>query len=726
MALGCALVVAAPALLRATTDATRLRGRTLPGPVRAGADVGLLVIAVVAYGQLRRRTSGTGGGVLSEDAAGRLGIDPVLVAAPALALLAGTVLTLRLLPLAARLAERIAARGRGPTAALAGWQLGRRLSTRGAGPVLLLVLSCALGMLAIGQRASWERSQDDQADFRAGAQVRVLSGRTPLWGQGGAYRDVPGVAAALPVGRAGLDLSGGRTSSLLALDARRSADALLLRGDLAGGDADDGTGAGARAVLRAVAPKNTAPAGIALPERTDRLRLTVTLRSLRALPVGQDQGRAPGASGPPAGTGPVPAALSLVLTDRHHAPATLPLGTVPADGRPHELTADLAAAAGAPTGRPAGPLRLNGLVADMDRTGVSHRQLLTVTAAHTVAPDGTARALRAPAGLAWRGRISDRSSVAAAESGPKAGPTRIPEGTLLAQTYDTGARPPDGYGAAVTTVRITAAHPARPLPAAVATDAYLRDSGSRVGSVVEVPVGGQPVKVRIVRAVRALPGPPAGQETAPAGLLADFTALNAALADRDAAPLPADEWWLRPAPGADTRVVAALRARPDIEPEQVLARDELAEELRHAPLGLGPQAALAAAAVAAVALAAVGFAVHAAGAARERAGEFAVLRALGAPRYQQARTTAVELGVLLAWALAAGAALGTVLTRAVVPLIILTEQADRPVPPVLVELPPGQVAALLAAVAAAVLLVVAATGLRRGDPVRALRGQGVG
>ncbi|MCB5912423.1 FtsX-like permease family protein, partial [Streptomyces pinistramenti] len=113
VALGCAVAVAAPALLRAGTDGARPRARALPGVLRAGADLGLLVIAVVAYAQLRRQPAGGGSGVLNGGASGALGIDPVLVAAPALALLAGTVLTLRLLPLAARLAERAAAGGRG-------------------------------------------------------------------------------------------------------------------------------------------------------------------------------------------------------------------------------------------------------------------------------------------------------------------------------------------------------------------------------------------------------------------------------------------------------------------------------------------------------------------------------------------------------------------------------------------------------------------------------------
>ncbi|WP_077192456.1 ABC transporter permease [Streptomyces lydicus] len=750
-ALGCALAVAAPALSRTGTDAP---GRTeWRSWGRTGADLGLLVIAGVAYWQLQRQTAGgdgTGGagGVLTGDTTGQLGIDPVLVTAPALALLAGTVLTLRLLPLAARIAERGAARGRGLAAALAGWQISRRPSPsshlrsgrggahRGAGPVLLLVLATALGMLAIGQRASWDRSQDDQADFRAGAAVRVLASRIPQWGQGGAYAAVPGVAAALPVGQAELDLSGGRSSSLLALDtvgaspARTTsgaggtpAGALLLRGDLVGGAADGTAGAAADGVLRAVAPRGGAPGadGPELPTATREVRLTATLRSLKALRVAPERVQQPTDEAATHETGPVPATLAVLITDGFGVPATLPLGTLPADGRPHTLRVDLAAAAGAPAGRPAGPLRLTGLVVDTDQSDVSHRQRLSVLGAQAVVGHDPPRALTPPSALAWRTQLSDRSSSVGEAYGPRADRAEVPAGGLLSQTYDTGARL-DDWGAAVTSLRITVARPTPPPLAAVATDAFLRDSGSKVGAVIDVPVNGQQLKARSVRAVRALPGPADGD--AGSGLLVDFRAVNEALAERGAAPLAATEWWLRPEPGAVAKVVGALRSRPDTDPGQVLVRDEIARQLHDDPLGLGPRSALTAAAAVAVALAAVGFAVGAAGSVRERAREFAVLRALGAPRRQLARMIAAEQGVLIALALAVGGALGTVLTRAVVPLVVLTGQAGRPVPPVLVELPAGQVAALLAAVAAVPLLVVAGIGLRRGDPVAALRDQG--
>ncbi len=236
-----------------------------------------------------------------------------------------------------------------------------------------------------------------------------------------------------------------------------------------------------------------------------------------------------------------------------------------------------------------------------------------------------------------------------------------------------------------------------------------------------LPFGGGTLPVRIVRSVQALP---TTEEATGGTIVVDLRSVNRVLEARSGESVTPTEWWLRTAPGAAADVAAALRARPDMDPAQVVVRDEIAEQLRDDPFGAGPEAAFAAAAGVAAALAAVGFAVSSAGSLRERGAEFAVLRALGAPRRRLARTIAVEQGVLVALALLVGAALGTVLTRAVVPLIVLTSEATRPVPRVLVELPAGGIAVLLAAVALPPVLVTAALAVRRADPVASLREQG--
>ena len=65
----------------------------MAGVTRAGLDIALIVLAVLACWQLRQFSA--------VGASGTGGIDPVLVLAPALALAAGSVVVLRLLPLAA-------------------------------------------------------------------------------------------------------------------------------------------------------------------------------------------------------------------------------------------------------------------------------------------------------------------------------------------------------------------------------------------------------------------------------------------------------------------------------------------------------------------------------------------------------------------------------------------------------------------------------------------------
>ncbi len=169
---------------------------------------------------------------------------------------------------------------------------------------------------------------------------------------------------------------------------------------------------------------------------------------------------------------------------------------------------------------------------------------------------------------------------------------------------------------------------------------------------------------------------------------------------------------------------AALRKWPDIDPSRVVVRDEIAAGLRDDPFGAGPGNAFAAAAFAAAALTAVGFGVSAAGALRERSAEFGVLRALGASRRRLARVVLAEHGVLVGTALAVGVLLGAVLARAVIPLVMLTADATRPLPGVLVVLPPLRVAALLAAVAAVPLVITAVLALRRVDAVSSLRDRG--
>ncbi|MER7401300.1 FtsX-like permease family protein [Streptomyces sp. NPDC000070] len=711
VAAACAAAVVAPALAATAGTPVRLRrvrAATAAAPVRAGADVALLLIAGVAYWRLDRQTEATGGGVLSRDRAGELGIDPLLVGAPALALLAGTVLTLRLLPLAARLAERRSASGRGLPAALAGWQFSRR-PLRGAGPVLLLVVAVTTGMLAIGHGASWDRSQDDQADFRTGASVRVLDDRPGSPGQTGLYTALPGARDAAPAHRAALGLSGGRDATVLALDTSHAGEGMLMRGDLA----DEPPAK----LLRALAPPaRDEHRAVRLPDGTRRLALDARITDVRSR-----TGRSPSSRAP---------LLTVVVEDRYGITYRLGAGNVPVDGRVHRVTLDLDRTATGRRAAPAGPLRLTGLqLDDTSPAGRPEQHRFTVERLLATGRDGSARTVPVPSGTRWQGgrTVTENGAVVARTAAKPAVSGTAP----LTVSYGTGADADadERTGAApVYTVRVDTAGAEAPRSlSAVATRGFLRAAGAGPGDTIDVPLSGEQLRVRIVRSVEELPTTATGLdgETLTGGaLLLDLRAVDAVLARRGSAPLAPTEWWVSAAPGKAAEVAAALRARPDLEPRQVLVRDETAAELLRDPLGAGPRSALTAVAVAAAALAAGGFAVSAAGARRERSAEFAVLRALGAPRRDLARLVATEQSLLIGVGLLAGLGLGTVLTRAVVPLIVLTSDAARPVPPVLVELPVSRVALLLAGMAVPLLLITAASALRRAEPVAALRHQG--
>ncbi|MDX3070847.1 FtsX-like permease family protein [Streptomyces sp. MI02-7b] len=713
-ALVCACIVLAPALRRPGTYAgeqTAAGGRraALPGVAKAGADIGLLAVAVLAYWQLSRR--GGGSGVLTVDGGGALGVDPILVVAPALCLLAGAVLTLRLLPLVARLGERRAARVRGLGAALTGWQLSRRAG-RGTTPALLLVFAMSIGIFAIGENASWTRSQNDQADFAVGADIRVTGTSTPVFGQGAVYDDVPGVTAVTPVARSLAPLPGNREATALAVDSAAAADVMRLREDLADQPL--------RQLLTGLRPRHDTLAragGFVLPEHVARLRLTMSLEALDS----RDHAVTDSA---------VTDRITATFADRYGAPYTFVLGKLPADGRRHVLEADFATDAGRTAGAgPAGPLRLSGLKADFLVPGRAEAHRLSLTALTAVTADGATKAVSVPDGATW----SARARTEAPNRGP-GGPTtsaKTPHSdhrTPLTLRYDTGEIPfadsvPNGSNGATVTVR--AGEPFKGDVPAVVTDAFLRAVSAQVGDRVSVEVQGVKMTARITGSVRALPT--TGAATSDPGtdggaLLLDLRTVDSALADLGASGLQPGEWWLATEPGAGSRVASALRARGDITSLQV--RDEQRTELRSDPLGAGPLSALPAAVVSVALLAAVGFAVAALGAMRERAQEVAILSALGAPRRSLARMAAVEQGLLVLVAVAVGAVLGGLLTRLVVPVIVLTAGADAPVPAVRVELPAASLVQVLCAVAVLPLVVVALTVLRSADSAQTLRRQG--
>lgn len=295
---------------------------------RSGLDLVLVVLGVVGYTQLRRY-AGTAG---AETLAGR--VDPFVVAAPALVLLAVSVVSLRLLPVLTRLGRRLASRSRGLATAWGGWQVDRHLS-RQSGLVLLLVLAVAMGSLALVHRATAAQATADQATYRVGADLRVDLPMAPAAASLTVERllaaAVGGDERVLPVLREQVTVGPLDAVDLRAVDADRAPDVVQVRPDqLRGRDL-----AGLLDPLVAARPD---PAVLDLPGEPATLEVDV------------------------AATEPAPGArLAVVLQDGsglwHRLAADLP--TTPG---PHTVTFDLT---GGPDGAPTYPLAVAGIDATL-------------------------------------------------------------------------------------------------------------------------------------------------------------------------------------------------------------------------------------------------------------------------------------------------------------------------------------------------------------------------
>ncbi|MGE5333198.1 MAG: FtsX-like permease family protein, partial [Nitrososphaerota archaeon] len=173
---------------------------------RAHLDIGLALLCLVGYAEL-----GQFGGTRTRLALGTQANSPFMLLTPAFLLLAGALLLLRLVPLAASLGVRLASRGRGLTSLLAFSQI-ERTPSRYARMTLLLVLAVGLGLFALTFDASLTRNVHDRTAYAAGADVRLTVNPQISMTQTGSYLDhlktLPGATDATPLYR-----TGGRTSS---------------------------------------------------------------------------------------------------------------------------------------------------------------------------------------------------------------------------------------------------------------------------------------------------------------------------------------------------------------------------------------------------------------------------------------------------------------------------------------------------------------------------------
>lgn len=615
------------------------------GIARSGADLALLVLAGLAVWQLRAYKS-----PVAEDSSERL--DPLLVAAPALLLLAGAVLALRLLPLVARAGERLATRSRSLISPLAAWEVGRRPG-RAAGAVLLLTLALAVGSFSQSFLDTWRTSQADQVDLAVGTDLRLDRVSGSGIAQSTAVAGLPDVQATSPVTFRSVTVgdpadtpgeSRGRSVNLLALDTTQ-ADALL-RGRMT---PSWGTIA---EPLRPAAPAT----GIALPGAPTALLLDVESSLSPAVPC--------------------TLVLSVVLEDPLGTRSPVELEPLPLVGVADDVTVTLPDTASG--------LRLVGIVAQI-LPGDADPEDVIGDGLADVRLDLSVRDLR----------VVERPAGATTDTVTLVELTAAPW-TVQGALQEDGTRPLLAVRTENEALRITGAidpfvilsghsgfaaatfEAPGPIPVVV-TDTLATAFAVQAGDELVLDLDGVRVPVVMEREVAYLPGLPAG-----AALLVDRDLLTRASLLGSSTSQLLDEWWMQVPDASAPAVVDHVRQEDvGVAVDRVTTR-EIAID---GPLRVGVQAALWIVTAAAVALAVAGFAMSATVAVRTRRLELARLQALGAPRSGLVRSVLVEHGILGVLGLLAGLTLGAVLGQVVAPLVTVSAEGGRPIPAVVVQWP---------------------------------------
>lgn len=632
------------ALTYSTVARVRRRSTLRTVLQRATIDLAVLAFALAALWELFQ----------AGDDSARTGALPwPQVVAPAVLLLAGALIVLRLLPHLAAPAGRFAAHGKGALAALAGWRLGRAARTQ-ALPLALVVLAVAIGVQAGVLLSSAGRSDADQAGFAVGADVHVAGlvsikpdvvhalATTPGTGAGfvalrAPYRMVRADQAATTQG---LDRTT-PTADVLGLDPARSDGIVVLRKDLAGGKSWPGVST----LLNSDGWDPRGSVGVSLPGTPTRLSADLTYR--RSANSTCDPG---------------PLQVTAQFTDAYGFPGQASLGAIDTpDGTAHTLTGSLAGG-GKDIAYPISISALSEVSASPDCP------IGTVTVATLRADD---QPVTIPAGVAFTAPpVSTDSGLAGTDASVKnSGPSSPVQVLQLGRSGNAG------------TLTVPA----------IATEHLLAALDKHVGDTFSTGAFSQPVTLRFVAAIAAAPGSGSGGQDAiivPIGLLdreAERASAGPGRTGQQLAPLTG-EWWADAAGGTSApslagRYRSTLAAAHLSQPATLDDRATEEKALRDYPFAAGFSLTLELGTLAALVFVLLGVALHTVSTLRERSRELAVLAALGLTRRRAAVLLLAEQAGVAVLGAAAGLGLGALALRSEFKLMVFTPSGAPPTPP---------------------------------------------
>jgi hypothetical protein len=545
---------------------------------------------------------------------------------------------------------------------------------------LLLMLAAALGTFSVADVATWTRSQSDQAAYQAGADVRIVGTRTgavDAAALGPAYRALPGVTAAMPVDRYSADSGRSvRGGTLLTVDGSAAAGLVLPPADV-----DAAALAALYPQLATARPTESNP----LPAGARRLAFVVDpdlvaefLQDETQKPdLAEDEGLQ----------------IAFVLEDadgrfRRYRTTTGFLG-----GHDQRLEAVL------PGGGPYGirAIELNVAPSTFGGYGVTGtveiRELLASPS--ETGEDWTAvEGFPDPGGAwTWPGRGEGVATFQPRSSHPL---------EIRFGTQGGDIDPPFGFGGTVP-VRLAWLPAAAAIPVAVSRP-FLTLTSAAVGDELPATVQGTPIRISIVAVVDEFPT----LDPAKPWVIADGRTVTLARFGAAGALTDPGEWWLS---STDPDGAAAGVALGPDSAATVVTRAGLERELAGDPSALGVIGLLGLGSIAAMVFAAIGFVVSAAVSTSERAGELALLRALGLSAGEVSAWLSFEHVFLLVFGIGAGIGLGALLAWLVLPFSTLTQTGLPAIPTPAVVVPLGGLLPIVAV--ALVILVLTTIALRQ-------------
>lgn len=701
---------------------------------RSGIDLALLAVAVVGFWQLHRY-----GVPITEMVQGRLAIDPILVAAPALGLLAGAIIALRLIPMLARFAVRWSGPRQRPAVMLGSWQLARRPG-RYTRPALLLILALGIGLFALAFTSTWQRSQRDQANYQIGADVRVEPSQRvnaiDAMHIAPAYADLAGVEQVMAIDFSIQSLSRSFGSAqLVVLDADQAAEVVRFRDDLA-----EEPFATLMQPLLAGRPEI---ATIPVAGEPARIAVDVSSTLPTACPMPADQPEGSSAETAPASTNCVPVNFETEEAEQlFNTPLTPALVIRDGQGAYHRIFAPPLASDGSAERvtfsltqrfddgrqlRPSYPIEIVALEFSTVASPQVRQGTITISGLATS---------EVPSGDSWQpvtGQLAANTWTADASSGSSApGVGAAPSINVDSEVAS------DALAASIATGIVTElgtqGFPRQP------NTFRLRPAGSEEITTLPVILSQDLIELLALgdnpqlflnlglaeRAatgtgtMRAFPGLPHPERPI---IIADRETVLAYQLEEPGRQFSApDEYWLA-VDGEQAASVAATLQQQPFNADMVQSRFERARILRNDPVTLSTIGALWLGVALAVIFAGIGFVSSVTVSLRERLTEFGLLQVLGLSRRQLAIWLLAENGFLVIVCLLCGTAVGLALAWLALPLITVSRTAQSVFPVPIITLPWEAIVALQAFIVLLLLVasLVATSFLRRLDTGGLLR-----